>query len=230
MWRNSIWLFSLLSLLLAACLSVPKVPRSAIAPGSSPANSHSPTTSELFRLYETMQGAQSGDAIFNRTTAVYWIIPEIDILDLAVTAREVEIGDTEYDARFKRLRDTHEQFLIFLIDLRLPFYSGWSQSQLLSYLEQNLMVTLENGSAHVFTPEYQVFQVLERYIEAHPVRPSVSSLEVRVPIRVFFKKESIISEETNELNLKLRLRESPPFKVGFFDDKNFQSFEWRIGE
>lgn len=230
MWRNGIWLFSLLPLLLAACLSVPKVPRSAIDPHSSAANSHSPGTAELFRLYETMQGAQSGDAIFKRTTAVYWIIPEIDIMALAVTAREVEFGETEYDARFKRVRDTHDQFLILLIDLRLPFYSGWSQGQLLSYLEQNLMVTLENGSKQIFTPAHQVFHVLERYIEANPVRPPGSSLEVRIPIRVFFERESIITEETSKIILKLRLRDAPPFDVGFFDDKNYQRFEWKIGE
>ncbi|MCH7675181.1 hypothetical protein IH879_09555, partial [candidate division KSB1 bacterium] len=65
-----------------------------------------------------------------------------------------------------------------------------------------------------------------------PSYATFDDLEVRVPIRVHFSKpdneEAIVSSSTKEIRIKLRLKKRPPFRIGFFDEKFFQGFKWKV--
>ena len=117
----------------------------------------------------------------------------------------------------------------------MPFYSKWPQSRLTDYLKNNLTVTLENGTEKIFAPELQAFNVIERLADEKSQLPSYQNfddLEVRVPLRVHFSKlngeAAIVSSSTKEIRIKLRLKKRPPFRIGFFDEKFFQGFKWKV--
>lgn len=189
-------------------------------------------TSEYFLgLISTAQGFQTGDQIFKRNSAAYWILPEIDKIDLDLIAQEEAFKASEYQSRLKRIREVHENYLVFSIDLRMPFYPKWTQSKLLEYLKSNLVITLENGTKQIFAPELLAFNVIERFSgqESKDFTFQVyENLEVRVPVRVQFKKQEVISAKTKEIVIKLRLLSNPPYRIGFFDEKFFQAFKWEI--
>ena len=116
---------------------------------------------------------KTGDPIFKRNSSAYWITPEIDKIDLELTAQERQFKSTEYQGRLKKLKKLHERYLVFSLDLSMPFYSK-PQSRLIDYLKNNLTVTLENGTKKIFSPELQVFSVIERLTETVPFMLTLS--------------------------------------------------------
>ncbi|MCH8957184.1 hypothetical protein IIA28_17975 [candidate division KSB1 bacterium] len=230
-------LIRLLALALAAgCANTPKVQYSQLETSGLTNVTDGLVTSEYFLgLLNALQGLQTGDPIFKRNSIAYWITPEIDKIDLELTAQEEQFESTEYHGRLKKLKELHEEYLVFSLDLSMPFYSKWPQSRLIDYLQNNLTITLENGTEKIFAPELQVFNVLERFADEKPEFPSYETfdgLEVRVPVRVHFSKldnaEAIVSSSTKEIRIKLRLKKRPPFRIGFFDEKFFQGFKWKV--
>lgn len=188
---------------------------------------------DYFSLIRKAQGRQIGDTIFKTNTSAYWIIPPVDLADLKLTAQEEGFETNEYQGRLTRILDTHKKYLIFLLDLRMPFYPAWTQEQLLGYLQNNLVVSLETGGDKLLFPEHEVFQIRERFQQQNEALTNGSNdLEVRVPIRVYFRKshnsQSVISHTKKTIKLKLRLKESPPFHIGFFDEKFYQGFVWKV--
>ncbi|MFQ5769566.1 MAG: hypothetical protein ACE5HX_03450 [bacterium] len=222
---------------IAGCAGAPKVPYSQLqfSEQTLPFKDENIGIDYYKTLIKKMRGLQFGDLIFKRNSSVYWILPEIDKVELEITAKEADIGPDEYQSRLKRFQELHHNYLVFSIDLRMPFYSGWTQNKLFEFIKSNLVVTLENGTHHVFLPENIDFNIIERYqqeeMKATPVRSS-KDLEVRVPLRAIFNKvvnsEALVSESTKKIIIKLRLRKNPPFKIGYFDDKFFQGFLWKI--
>lgn len=230
MWRRVSVMLSLV-MMAGGCANLPNVRYSQTQVDEtalSARNGNNLSTETFFGKLQTLRGAPFGDAIFQRNTTIHWIIPEIDKLDLQITSREEGFTQIEYESRLSNLRELHSRHLIFAINLRLPFYGGWTQSQLLAYLQNNLVVSLENGSGNVYPPAHKVFQFAER------TNPGTARnlLEVGVPIRVLFNRqigsEAVVSQSTKSLVLKLRVEQKPPFTIGFFDEKFFQGFEWRI--
>lgn len=188
----------------------------------------------LRNLIQKMQGVQFGDLVFKQNSSAYWVLPEIDRLELAVTGREAQFSADEFQKRQADLEAQHIEYVVFSLDLRMPFYSGWSQNQFMEYLKENLLVTLENGTGEVFQSARLVFAIIERF-GGEPSRETNSrkeGLEVQVPVRVLFTKLNeetpLISPATKTVAIKLRLKQRPPFRVGFFDDKFFQGFRWKI--
>ena len=229
-------LIHLLALAFAAgCANTPKVQVSQLETSGLTNSRAGLVTPEYFLgLLNAVQGLQTGDPIFKRNSSAYWITPEIDKIDLELTAQEEQFEATEYQGRLKKLKRLHEKYLVFFLDLSMPFYSKWPQSRLIDYLKNNLTVTLENGTEKIFAPELQVFNVIERLADEKSQLPSYATfddLEVRVPVRVQFSKldsaEAIVSSSTKEIRIKLRLKKRPPFRIGFFDEKFFQGFKWK---
>ena len=85
---KSIGLF-ILFLALAGCAATPRVRYSKLQFTDQPETiSEVPDEAQrLNALIEEVRAAQFGDPLFKKNTVVYWIIPEIDRLDLAVTGR-----------------------------------------------------------------------------------------------------------------------------------------------
>ncbi len=221
----------------AGCAGVPKIPYSQLeySKQSNPFKAENIGSDYLISLLDKVQGMQYGDLIFKMNTKVYWIIPEIDKVDLEIIAHEEQFGDDEYNRRLEALESLHNNYLIFSIDLRMPFYSGWAQDQLYDFLKTNLVVTLENGTGTIFLPENVNFNIIEKYYEQARKSTFVNDnrdLEVNVPIRVVFNKKAdagiILSKSIKNISIKLRLKNNPPFKIGFFDDKFYQGFRWKI--
>ncbi len=220
----------------AGCAHTPKVDYSQLDTSGLTNSADGLVTTEYFiGLLNEVQGLQTGDPIFKRNSAAYWITPEIDKIDLELTAQEEQFESTEYQGRLKKLEELHEEYLVFSIDLRMPFYSKWPQSQLINYLKDNLIITLENGTKKILVPELQVFNVIERLAAEKSQLSSYETfddLEVDVPVRVQFKKfsdaESVVSSSTKGISIKLRLQKRPPFRIGFFDEKFYQGFTWKV--
>ena len=229
--------FKLVLLVVVGCANGSRVPYSRLHFSTQPETIEEGINEaeHLRNLIQKMQGVQFGDLIFKKNTSAYWVLPEIDRLELAVTGREAQFSADEFQKRQADLEAQHIDYVIFSLDLRMPFYSGWSQNQLMEFLKENLLVTLENGTGEVFQSERLVFAVIERF-GGEPSRDTDSvrkeELEVQVPVRVLFNKLSeenpLISPAIKIVAIKLRLKQRPPFRVGFFDDKFFQGFRWKI--
>ncbi len=185
-------------------------------------------------LVQQTRGRQFGDLVFAGNTNVHWILPELDALDLRLAAIDQNLSAAEYNARRSKVSELHEEFLIFSIELRTPFYAAWTQAQLIQYLGDNLIVVLENGTGGLYRPVREVFQEAERFHQKtlNSLQTDSRQLEVAVPVRVYFDKrtdtEPIVTDETKRLVMRLGLLEHPPFVVGFFDEKFFQGFGWKI--
>ncbi|MFQ5676973.1 MAG: hypothetical protein ACE5G1_13840 [bacterium] len=215
------------------CSSIPKVEKSSLETVSlEPSSPSSTVTVETFlAVLGQRQGLQVGDPIFKRNSVAYWITPEIDKLDLDLAAAEENFASNEYQSRLKKLRDLHDKYLIFSLELKMPFYPKWSQKQLSDYLQKNLIITLENGSQQIFEPELLTFDIVERFAAQEDNLPSTQDfeeLEVSLPIRVQFKRSAVLLPQTKEFFLKVRLAERLPFRIGFFDEKFYQGFRWKI--
>ncbi|MCH8874094.1 hypothetical protein IH824_15210 [candidate division KSB1 bacterium] len=79
-------------------------------------------TSEYFLgLLNAVQGLQTGDPIFKRNSSAYWITPEIDKIDLELTAQEEQFEATEYQGRLKKLKRLHEKYLVFFLVFKHAF-------------------------------------------------------------------------------------------------------------
>ena len=188
----------------------------------------------LITLIRNMRGARYGDLIFNRSTSVLWIIPEIHKIDLDLTAQEVQLSQEEYQRRLKKLKAFHNKSLIFSIDLRMPLYPKWTQDELIAFLKENLVVALENGSSS-HLPEKTTFRPLERYQEKelqNLLSGNKKKLEVSITIRAYFDRgvgdNQIITSATKRIALKLQLKYPPPYNIGYFDEKLFQGYVWTI--
>lgn len=224
------------AVILAGCAHTPRVHISELSQAyeSRPA----PANGDLMRIYDalvaSLRGKQYGDLVFQENSAAYLITPRLELLNLEIGAAEAGIRGEEIQARSNRIRTLHQHFLIFSLDLRLPFYAGWSQSELLDFLKTNLVITLENGSGQTLLPQRRIFNISERFHEQYEqprFRPD-SELEVRIPVRVYFSRDEsrtpLLAQAPSHLELKLRLLESPPYIIGFWDDKFFQGFRWKI--
>ncbi|MFQ5604386.1 MAG: hypothetical protein ACE5HS_14045 [bacterium] len=227
----------LLVLFWVGCVVAPQVPYSQLqfSRKANPFKSENLGNDYLRSLMVKMAGRQFGDLIFKRNSQVYWILPEIDKVELEIIAEEERISEDEYQSRIKRFADLHEKYLVFALDLRLPFYSKWTQKELDEFIKTNLIVTLENGSGNVYLPDDINFRVIERFQELQLKRSASTAadeLEVRIPLRAIFKRVdesgAIVTASTRKISLKLRLRKNPPFRLGFFDDKFFQGFFWKV--
>ncbi|MFQ5824415.1 MAG: hypothetical protein ACE5JB_10200, partial [bacterium] len=192
-------------------------------------------TENLLSLLKKMQGLQFGDQLFNRSTTIYWIIPEIDRLDLDITAHEEQFSPEEYQRRFKNFEELHNKYFIFSVDLRMPFNPKWPQNKLLEFLKANLIISLENGTGNIYFPKAKRFRVIERFQEddiKEALMGYKKDLEVRFTVRLLFDRESdseqIITSSTKKIAIKLGLRKSPPYSIGYFDEKYFQGYMWKV--
>ncbi len=187
---------------------------------------------KLQRLLKRVQGTQIGDRVFLEESSARWLLPEVDALYLRLASEKNELGEPEYRVRLKRLQGLHQKYLAFGLELSMPFYSAWTQTQLKDFLLRNLVVTLENGDGQIYAPERKVFVSSVSTGKPKNSYGKAEGLKVTIPMRVFFAKEHpaglLVSERTSRLVLKLRLRESPPFRIGFFDEKFYQGFVWNV--
>ncbi|MFQ5649131.1 MAG: hypothetical protein ACE5IY_04235 [bacterium] len=231
---NKIAIGCLTLVLQAACASPPKIHISefSVDNPSGLRETRAEGNQDFAELVTALRGKQFGDLIFKENSTAYLITPTVDAYDLELTAKEEAFSIDEYQARLTRLRTLHEHFLIFSLDLRLPFYAGWSQSEQLDFLKRNLVITLENGSGYTYTPQRQIFNVIERFHDKPTDFESAKRLAVRVPVRVYFKKTqasgATILAHAKEFVIKLRLKKSPPYHLGFWEDKYYQGFRWLI--
>ena len=97
------------------------------------------------------------------------------------------------------------------------------------------MITLENGTKTIFSPERLLLQFNELFYESHLSsleKQESKDLEVRLPVRLHFKRESeagtILTGSVKKIVLKVELKENPPFQVGLYTDKGYQVFRWRV--
>jgi len=223
---------------LLSCSSAPKLQRIQLEWAVASASSSGTDASErrLQDLAVSLRGKTFGDLIFNEETSAVWVVPGLDILELKLAASEERFSEAEFDARLNRLKDVHENFLVFSVDLRWPFYSGWTQAELLGYLEKNLVVELDTGGKQFRHPVRRIFRVKERFQREGPPLGRLGSapVEVSVPVRVYFKREDeggiVIAPLTHQIAIRLSLLTSPPFSIDFFDDKFFHGFLWTIVE
>ena len=189
----------------------------------------------LINLIASVKGLQYGDQIFKRSTAAYWVIPEIEKVDLEIVARNEGLANSEYNSRLKEILSHHREFLSFTLDLKMPFYAKWTTVQLRYFMQKNLVVTLENGTKTIFSPERLLLQFNELFYESHLSsleKEESKDLEVRLPVRLHFKRDSeagsILTRSVNKIVLKVVLKEEPPFQVSLYTDKGYQAFRWRI--
>ena len=220
-----------LAILFTACAQYPVINQSQLAITKELNNNDKIglTATDLQTRAQQLKGFQSGDLIFKSSSSVYWILPDLDKMNLDLIAHEEQFSSSEYQARLDRVSRLHEEYLVFAVHLIMPFYSGWHQRQLYDYLENNLVITLENGNGGRVNPETEIYQTNERFINSNRTN---ETLEVLVSLRCIFKKnyneQSFISAKTRKLTLKVRLRKNPPFRIGFFDEKYYQGFVWKL--
>lgn len=218
----------------AGCAGTPNVKLSQLQI-SNLAESTDYGTQSILTLLRKNSGAQFGDRLFNRSTSIYWIIPTIDKLDLDITAREEQFSPEEYQKRLRNLKELHDKYLIFSVDLRMPFNPTWPQHKLIKFLKSNLVISLENGTGKIYFPESRKFRAIEQF-EEEEVKEALmgykKDLEVRIPVRVLFKRgsdsEQIINSSSKKIVIKLGLRRTPPYRIGYFDEKFFQGYMWKI--
>jgi hypothetical protein len=219
-----------LFLVLLGCAATPKIRYSQLDFARSPNINFDEemTTGDdrLAELLETVRGAQFGDAIFNRSTSVYWILPAVDRLELAAAGRGAGFTAEEFQKRLDELEQQHQSYFIFALDLRMPFHSGWSKERLIDFLQTNLIVTLEEGAQSIYHPQRLIFNIPEPPQKS--ARLPADEMEVQIPLRVLFSRTNAITDAAKAITVKLRLGQTPPFRIGFFDDKFFQGFRWKI--
>ncbi len=183
-------------------------------------------------LVASLHGKQIGDVIFEERTSALLVTEVLDIASLERARRSAQFGIDEFEARIKRTQDIHDNFLVFSLNLRLPFHAGWSRSQLLSFLEENLIVTLETHGKRSFTPSRQLFDIDEAFQDSLSDRlvNSHDRLGLHVPLRVFFsrKENDFGIADGGSVVLKLRLRENLPYVISFWDEQFYQGFQWRV--
>lgn len=184
----------------------------------------------LNNLLQRARGLQGGDAIFLRSSTVYWILPEIDRIDLELTSVEEGFEPLEYQTRLQKIGRLHDENLVFLALLKVPFYPKWTQSELLQRMKSNLIVTLENDTGEWQYPSLVLFHTIERL----PDREESGDGEhrnVSIPIRFYFPRHVtsglFLASPLERVTLKLRTKEPFPFGIGFQDEKFYQSFSWR---
>ena|GEM_PF-2141074 len=232
---NPTYLLSI-AISLFSCSSAPQIQRIQLqwAVASATSTAAEATEIRFQNLAESLRGKSFGDLIFNEETSAVWVIPELEFLELKLAVAEEGFGEEEFDARLNRMQDVHENFLVFSVDLRLPFYPGWTQAELLDYLKKNLIVELETHSKKIYDPDRLIFRVKERFKgkSSKPSGLSSAPVEVSMPIRIYFKREDekgpVLAAPTRQVALHLRLRTNPPFSIDFFDDKFFHGFLWKI--
>lgn len=213
-----------------ACAPTPRIARPELAVRAD-STSRGPVTQAKFdALSKRVRGRQVGDDVFLQTTSARWILPEIDAMRLRLAQDSGELNAAEAKARLKRLNKVHERFWVFAVELHLPFYSGWTQSQLLDFLDANLVSTLDLGdkrSQHADRQLYLTTTTPDLGPETSP-----DHLEVVVPLRLFFARQDSVPgvrlKSGTRVVLKLRLRRRPPFRIGFFDEKYYQGFVWQV--
>ncbi len=215
-----------LSLVLLGCAAAPKIRDSQLdfarEPDTAFEEKNTIAADQFAQLLEKVRGAQFGDAIFNRSTSVYWILPEVDRLELAAAGRDAGFSAEEFKKRLEELEQQHQSYFIFALDLRMPFHSGWSKERLIDFLQTNLIVTLEDGSQNLYHPQRLIFNISEPSQKS--ARLPADEMEVQIPLRVLFNR----TNAAKAIAIKLRLQQTPPFRIGFFDDKFFQGFRWKI--
>ncbi|MFQ5708071.1 MAG: hypothetical protein ACE5HO_11505 [bacterium] len=228
--------FVLLILNMLGCAGIPNVDVSQLQVSDSDKETEigSDGSQYLASLMARMRGTQFGDRLFKRSTKVYWLVPEVHEIDLKLTAREENMSQQEYQRRLDKLREIHQEYLIFSIDLRMPLIAKWTKDELIDFLKTNLVITLDVGSKKETVPENTTYRTIERF-EEQEVQDLLSgskNIEVSIPLRVSFNKRTakgdLITPSTNRVILKLRLKEPPPFNIGDFDARAFQGFLWKV--
>ncbi len=223
----------LLTIAILSCAGAPKLQRNALRwPDTPIAEQAGDDVARFNLLADRLRGQPFGDQLFNDNTRVVWVTPKLDIIDLKLAVSGEGFSKDEFEARLGRLREVHDRFLIFSIDLRFPFYPGWSQAELLGYLEKSLVVELRTHSASLHEPVRTVYRVTERFSQGLPTGPATRPVEVSIPLRTFFERQEeagfVLSGSSQTVELRLSLRTSPPFNIGFFDDKFFHGFRWVV--
>lgn len=227
--KHKVAIALMLAISASGCLNAPTIHYSSLlVERDSIANSRDDRLAALLR---NAVGAQFGDEIFKTGTTVRLMTPEIDFLRFKKVAEQNQIGEAEIDARFNRLQDLHRQYVIFNLELVLPFYAGWTQAELRTYLRNNLSLTLENGRAFYY-PDRTTFQLSKAPKTLAGQGKVQGNSEHVVPVQIYFRREQsgveIFPPDLSKLVLKLRLKQSPPFRIGFFDEKFYQGFVWKI--
>ncbi len=107
----------------AGCANTPKVQVSQLETSGLTNSAAGLVTPEYFLgLLNAVQGLQTGDPIFKRNSSAYWITPEIDKIDLELTAQEEQFEATEYQGRLKKLKRLHKKYLVFLTRFKHAFF------------------------------------------------------------------------------------------------------------
>lgn len=229
--------FFLLLLILHGCAGIPRVHISELAlptNGKVDMPDTPPDSGAISELINRMAGARFGDPIFNKNSTAIWMIPEIYKLDLDKTAVSSNFSPEEYQRRYAKLVELHEQYLVFFLDLKMPLNPDITKDQLIEFLKQNLIITLENGTTQKYKPERIIFRSLPRFEqkEIQELLKGARKIEVSTPMRILFRKSEdgnpIISSKTKKLVIKLQLKSPPPFKIGYFDERLFMGFMWKI--
>lgn len=193
-------------------------------------------TADLGRTYlktllQRARGLQGGDPIFLRSSAVYWILPEVDKIDLELTSVEEGFESIEYQTRLERLDQIHDEYLVFLALLKVPFYPRWTQGELLQQLKDNLIATLENAADVWQYPAHVLFDTIERVADREQ-KGDGENRNVSVPVRFYFPKHGsrgpFLASHEDRVVLKMRTKEPFPFAIGFQDEKFYQSFSWQV--
>jgi len=172
-------------------------------------------------------GKQIGDEIFLRTSNAQWILPLADLASLEQIQKNEKLSNPEYQARLNQLDILHGKYFIFQLELKMPFYSGWTQRQLQDFLEDNLHITIHSNKQKYFFAERISFKQVRRTTSK---KGNITNLSVA--LRVYFlRKDSsndLITDSTSTLTMKLRLAQQLPVQTGFFDEQFFQGFVWKI--
>lgn len=226
-------------MLITGCASIPKVKYSQLnITNETQLGDYGNDGNEyLSTLIKTMEGAQFGNHLFNKSTTIIWLIPKIHRIDLDLIAREEKFSPEEYKRRLKKLEEFHRKYLVFSLDLRMPLNPKWTKDELIEFLKENLVVTLENGTKQTYLPEIKTFRAIERFQDEaikNFLMGYKRNLEVSITVRLLFNKGSgsdqIITSSTKKIVVKLRLKNPPPYNIGYFDERLFQGYMWNIDQ
>lgn len=225
----------LLLLLIVACSGAPKIRYSDLQIDASENSDHyQPDDVQFMDLMKKTRGARFGERLFNNSTQAYWLIPKIHKMDLDLTAEDANFSSEEYQRRLENLKSVHDQYLIFSVDLRVPLNPKWTKDELIGFFQDNLVITLDIDQHKGIEPATVNFRTIERFQDKEVERllSGARNVEVGIPIRLLFKKEmdsqNIITPNTRKLVLRLRLKQPPPYNIGYFDERLFQGFIWKV--
>lgn len=213
-----------------ACTQAPRVTVSDIQSGhSSLVKTDIVDDSDFRTLVENLNGKQIGDIIFAEGTSAVLVTEALDVASLARARQSAHFGADEFEARLSRIQRIHRNFIVFSVELRLPFHAGWSRKQLLSFVRANLIVTLEKPRARAASPARMLFDIEEAFSDRKSDRTVNSNrpLGLRLPIRAFFRRPQN-HFSIGAVVLKLRLRENLPYVLGFWDEQYYQGFQWQV--